>query len=392
MSLTRGQFIGLTGSWALAAAGIYEHIDRLSGPPKRSAGTPPHLPEQHILQNLRIVRSDGVQVFAPPLHSTVVTAKLRVERTSAAISEARDMLERRLQLLDNRLPGTPSGLGLTVAWGLPYFAQYVPAQARDNLPVDLRASSVFGRRVGVLEAAIRFPSDPDELILEDNDVAFLLRSDVLEHIQEAATLLFSEETGFLRATSIRRGFAGGGFDGAQSLPKRMALAANIPGAHLIPDDAELFLGFTSTQKQMPGRERIANFETLGYTDVTPNGYFAKGTHMHLSHLFEDIDGLVPAIHAAAANRFGVPARAQARSGNADRQPRAESSRKRDRGRTRLPRARADRPQRIDPTSLPPPVRRSRPRRDTLRARHPDPAPSRLQHARPPVCVDCEPRP
>src|SRR5262249_29295135 len=75
-----------------------------------------------------------------------------------------------------------------------------------------------------------------------------------------------------------------------SLPKRMALEAGVPGADLIPDRAELFLGFTSTQAHKPDRDRIANFETLGYTDLGPRGYFAHGTHMHVSHLFEDLDG------------------------------------------------------------------------------------------------------
>ena len=73
-----------------------------------------------------------------------------------------------------------------------------------------------------------------------------------------------------------------------SLPKQMATAAGIPGADLIPDTAELFLGFTSTQKAALGPPRIANLETLGYADLGPSGYFAQGTHMHLSHLFEDI--------------------------------------------------------------------------------------------------------
>ena len=68
----------------------------------------------------------------------------------------------------------------------------------------------------------------------------------------------------------------------------MALAAGIEGAELIPDGAELFLGFTSTQKAGLGPSKIANLETLGYADLGPSGYFAHGTHMHLSHLFEDV--------------------------------------------------------------------------------------------------------
>ena len=56
----------------------------------------------------------------------------------------------------------------------------------------------------------------------------------------------------------------------------MALAAGISGAELIPDGAQLFLGFTSTQKAGLGPARIVNLETLGYADLGPSGYFAQG--------------------------------------------------------------------------------------------------------------------
>src|SRR5262249_3252182 len=88
--------------------------------------------------------------------------------------------------------------------------------------------------------------------------------------------------------SIRKGCAGGGFGGAQSLPKQMAMAAGVPGAELIPDTAELFLGFTSTQAHGLGPRKIVNFETLGYVDLR-SGYFREGTHMHLSHISEQLD-------------------------------------------------------------------------------------------------------
>jgi hypothetical protein len=69
----------------------------------------------------------------------------------------------------------------------------------------------------------------------------------------------------------------------------MAIAAGIPGAELIPDRAELFLGFTSTQKGGLGPTRIANIETLRYSDGGRGGYFRRGTTMHLSHLREDLE-------------------------------------------------------------------------------------------------------
>jgi hypothetical protein len=89
-------------------------------------------------------------------------------------------------------------------------------------------------------------------------------------------------------TSIRKGFVGGGFAGGVGLPKRMAVAAQVKGADLIPDSAELFLGLTSTQKASLGPPRIANLETLGYTDAA-GGYFEGGTHMHLSHIRENLE-------------------------------------------------------------------------------------------------------
>ena len=141
-----------------------------------------------------------------------------------------------------------------------------------------------GRRCCLRE---RFKSDPDSTLLEENDVAVLLRSDHLDHIADGAKSLF-DELDLFEVTSIRKGFAGGGFEGGRSLPKEMALAAGVPGAELIPDTAELFLGFTSTQSQGLGPRKIVNFETLGYVDLR-SGYFREGTHMHLSHLDEELD-------------------------------------------------------------------------------------------------------
>ena len=66
------------------------------------------------------------------------------------------------------------------------------------------------------------------------------------------------------------------------------MAAGVPGADLIPDTSELFLGFTSTQKAGLGPRLIANHETLGYVDLR-GGYFHGGTHMHLSHITEDLE-------------------------------------------------------------------------------------------------------
>jgi hypothetical protein len=287
MRLTRKQLVGGAAASALAAAGIYELADRLGSAPVR-VSTGPRPPEQHLLDGLRVVTDNDVEVLVPPLHHQVVTATLRVEETPAALREARDSLEQALSGLDDRFEETPAGLGATIAWGLPYFERYVPAQTAKHLPIDRRASEARGQEVRVLEDAIRFPTDPEPTQLESNDVAVLFRSDSRDHLAVGAKAVFDELKGLFDVTSIRKGFVGGGFDGGPGLPRQMALAAGIEGADLIPHGSELFLGFTSTQKAGLGPSKIANIETLGYADLRPSGYFAHGTHMHLSHLFEDL--------------------------------------------------------------------------------------------------------
>jgi hypothetical protein len=285
--LTRKQLVGGAAASALAAAGIYELADRLASAPAR-VPTGPRAPEQHLLDGMRVVTDNGVEVLVPPLHHQVVTATLRVDESPSALGEARESLEKTLVDLDGQFEETPAGLGITVGWGLPYFDSYVPEQAAKHVPVDRRASAARGHEVRVLEDAIRFPTDPVSTQLESNDVAVLFRSDSLDHIAVGAKAVFDDLQELFDVTSVRKGFVGGGFDGGPGLPRQMALAAGIDGAALIPHGSELFLGFTSTQKAGLGPSRIANVETLGYADLGPAGYFAHGTHMHLSHLFEDL--------------------------------------------------------------------------------------------------------
>jgi hypothetical protein len=275
---TRRQALVGAAAGVVGAAGVYELVDQLAGTsPKRPPGA--HKAEQHLLDGVRVVNSNDVEVLVPPLHHEVITARLTASRSDVRHAQAE--LDHLLAGLDNDYEPTPAGLGVTVAWGLPYFHRLVPDQFVRYLPHDRRADKP------VLTDAIRFQSDPNDTRLESNEVAILLRSDVRAHIDDAEKRL--RDSKLFEFTSIRRGFAGGGFDGKQSLPKQLAVAAQIPGADLIPETSELFLGFTSTQKAGMGPGTIANFETLGYVDFRGSDYFRQGTHMHLSHIHEDVE-------------------------------------------------------------------------------------------------------
>jgi hypothetical protein len=280
MKLTRKQLLAAAAAGAVGVGSLYELIDELAGEaPERAAAATTPFSEQHLLDGIRVVRSDGVEVLVPPLHHEIITAKLTASRSN--LRDAQTSFAHLLQGLDHDYTSSPAGLGVTVAWGLPYFRRLVPDAMRRYLPHDRRANKA------VVFDAQRFPSDPHDTRLESNDVAILLRSDVRAHIQDAEKRL--RDSKLFRFTSIRRGFAGGGFDGKTSLPKQMAVAAQIPGADLIPKTSELYLGFTSTQKAGMGPGAIANFETLGYVDFRGHDYFRHGTHMHLSHIHEDVE-------------------------------------------------------------------------------------------------------
>jgi hypothetical protein len=279
MRLTRRQVIVGAAAGAVGATGIYELVDQFTGGSPDRATAAKVLPEQHLLDGVRVVDSGGIEVLVPPLHHEILTARVAAGRSDlrAAQAELTQLLDR----LDADYPSSPAGLGVTVAWGLPYFRRLTPDALRRDLPHDRRAGKA------VVFDAQRFPSDPPDTRLESNDIAILLRSDARANIDDATARLRASK--LFELTSIRRGFAGGGFEGGRSLPKQMAVAAQIPGADLIPDTSELFLGFTSTQRAGMGPGTIANFETLGYVDFRGSDYFRHGTHMHLSHLHEDLE-------------------------------------------------------------------------------------------------------
>ena len=250
-ALSRRRLLERAGLTALASSGLYGFLDDLvPGVASAAVEAPRRGDEQHLPARVRLVTDNDVSVVVPPLHHRVVTARLTVARRVGALREAQRALERQVRLLES---DAGPGLELVIAWGLPYFARYLPRLANgsrypDYLPQDVVASRTAGARVSAVLDAIRFPSDPSTTVLEHNDVVFVLSSNSLGDVEDGAQALFASLSGLLRLTSIRKGFVGGGFGGRRSLPKRMAMKARIPGADLIPADAQLFLGFTSTQK------------------------------------------------------------------------------------------------------------------------------------------------
>src|SRR5260370_34229150 len=156
--------VGTVGA-ALASAGIYEMIDTIVQPPERAAfaATQPWPLEQYIIENVPIIKDNGsgvnssngtIPVEVHPLHNHVITATLNIPANAKALQEAQQHLESVLLGLEQQFPPAPTGLGVLVAWGLPYFHHYIPSLGKTSsffkagtrypayMPVDLVTSNL----------------------------------------------------------------------------------------------------------------------------------------------------------------------------------------------------------------------------------------------------------
>lgn len=172
MAITRREFLTRAAAAAFATGGPYALIDRITRPvirrpnatgPGSSAGRPRSLPpEQHLFLGLSTVTDNATLVTVPPLHHAVVTAQLNVPATTPALQNAQQVLESTISGLEDSglLDFRPSGLGLAIAWGLPYFDLLPTALTSEWLPLDLAASQANGATTYAILNASSFASDP----------------------------------------------------------------------------------------------------------------------------------------------------------------------------------------------------------------------------------------
>lgn len=251
---------------------------------------------QYELPGVTEESHQGIPVAVVPLWHAVVTAKLVFPPEPGHLRRAQERLEAALAEIESIYPLGPGGILSQVAYGLNYFETYIPRDLADrHMPRSTRAGS---EGQWALIDTIRFPKDPEDLVLEGFDVSFHFKSDYRQHIDEVVKALFFPEGRTLNGipvgaayvgdlfniTTIRRGFAG------HDMPRTMGTRLGIPGADKIPPGSMLFMGFTSSHVHGLAAGNLPSFETIpGWTDQTPDSYFAGGTAMHLSHIAIDLD-------------------------------------------------------------------------------------------------------
>jgi len=252
---------------------------------------------QYELPGVTQEMHQGVPVVVPPLWHAVVTAQCAFPRDDhQTLQITRERLNDALDEIESIYPVSPRGIFIQVGYGLPYFKQRLPGSITNDYMPKSTLPGTEGQ--WALIDSIKFPKDPEDVVLEQNDICFHVKSDFREHIENVIDVLFNPGEQILNGipatrvylgdlftvTSIRRDFVG------RNMPKLIGERLGIPGAEKIPAGAELFMGFTSSHLHGLADGNLSSFETIpGYTDQTPDSYFAHGTAMHLSHIAIDLE-------------------------------------------------------------------------------------------------------
>ena len=108
MRLTRRQLVAGGAVAGLGAVGIYELVDQLSGSPARPAAEG-LTPEQHLLQGVRIVEDNQVEVVVPPHQQQLVTARVVLADRKGDLAGAQGELDSVLAKLDQSVTQPPRG-------------------------------------------------------------------------------------------------------------------------------------------------------------------------------------------------------------------------------------------------------------------------------------------
>ncbi len=292
---------------------------------------------------MKAITDEGVEVVVPPLHHQVVTAAaVKLAGTSArrgGCSRRRSARSR-----GTSRPGRARGdrrLGPAV---LP---PRLSRPAEQHLPFDRRASTSADRPVSALLDAQRFPSDPDTTSSR-RTTSRSCSAATSGSTSPTRPALF-EDTDASSDDEHPQRLSGRRLRGRARAAEADGHRGRHPGADLIPRAPALSRLHLDAEGRA-GPPRIANFETLGLVDLR-DGYFRGGTHMHLSHLFEDVEAWY--LNFDFRERVDTTFRPGSRRGRA-RRPFRRGPRRLLRGRreARLQPHRRDRAQRLDPDDVP----------------------------------------
>lgn len=143
---------------------------------------------QYELPGVTQENHNGVLVAVPPAWHAVVTAKLAFAPDPTVLRAAQDRLSRALAEIESIFPLQPNGLFTQIAYGLPYFQRHLPRELVErHMP---KAVEDMQPARWMIINATRFPKDPVDLVLEENDICFHFKSDYRDNIAAIIRALF----------------------------------------------------------------------------------------------------------------------------------------------------------------------------------------------------------
>jgi hypothetical protein len=251
--------------------------------------------------------AEGVRVRLGPLYTTFATISL----TRAPTVADQASLAAALAKVELAYPFTPSGIFVTVAYGIPYF-QRLPGGMSGTLVAGHMPRLISDPQRLPLEEAVPGPTDVSSenpevskqrfnvpVQIESNDMLLTLRSDssaniddVLTWLSGASSTLAGQEVGnsglgeLLTVTSKRLMFV------QQGLPRKIADAHGLPFAATINPASPMWMGFVSQQVGSSGPPPIVTFlgtKSAKLTTASSRDYFAHGSIQHLSHVIQDLE-------------------------------------------------------------------------------------------------------
>ncbi len=301
--LQRAAVLGVSASTLSA-------LDLLAWVPERAAAAKSALPEvQYQIEKFmpKAVTEERVKVSFPPVYTLFATFTL----TRTPSKADRETLAKALAQVETSYPFSPSGVFMTVAYGVPYFER-LPGGMGGTLVSSHMPRLIDEPQSYALEEAVPGPTDVSPqnpevtkerfnipVQIESNDMVVSLRSDSTENVDDALAWLSGESStlaghdvgesglaGLLTVTSRRLMFTQNG------LPRKVAEEHGLPYAETINPRSPMWMGFSSQQTKTSGKPVITTFlgnRSAKLTDAKGGSYFDHGSIMHLSHAIIDLE-------------------------------------------------------------------------------------------------------
>ncbi|TCO62334.1 DUF7405 family protein [Actinocrispum wychmicini] len=231
------------------------------------------------------------------------------------------VLSNALNTIEQSYPFSPSGIFVFVSYSARYFdrlpgglngslCQTFMPQLRSGLNPD-GTTNALARSVAmptdVVQGVVGGPGAPTKnvtkdrfnvnLVLENNDMLFQMRSDSVSNLNDV--LAWLQGSNRLAGASVRSPAFNGlmSFQTTrvqfvqQGMPRQVATTNNFEFATRINPNSPMWMGFADQQVDSSGPARICTFagnSSANLTNATASDYFGLGAVQHFSHVILDL--------------------------------------------------------------------------------------------------------